>query len=56
MLGNEARGLDLFRSGTRNVVYGNFEAPEGAKLNMKTLYGRKHRRRKAPTCFEETQR
>ena len=25
---NEARGLELFRSGKRNVAYGHFEAPE----------------------------
>jgi hypothetical protein len=40
VLGNEGRGLDLFRSGTRNVAYGHFEAPEGAKPNtVLILYG-----------------
>ena len=42
---NEARGLELFRSGKRNVAYGHFEAPEGAKPNMVEKIGAERRLR-----------
>ena len=45
MLGNEARELDLFRSGKRNVAYGHVEASEGAKPNMVEKIGAERRLR-----------
>ena len=37
MLGNEARGLGLFRSGKRNVACGHFEAPNAFQRNAKVV-------------------
>ena len=45
MLGNEAREHDLFRSGKRNVAYGHFEEPEGAKPNTVEKIGAERRLR-----------
>ena len=36
-------GLTCFRSGKRNVAYGHFEAPEGAKPNMVEILGAERR-------------